>query len=61
MDLLNTDLLNTVTFVIGIFLVLGLAAWASVTSLSDTVAWNRRATQRVSTRNAQLAEVSSRR
>jgi hypothetical protein len=55
------DILNTVTLVIGIFLVLGLAAWASVTSLSDTVAWNRRATQRVSTRNAQLAEVSSRR
>ena len=54
------DLLNTITFVIGIFVVLGLGAWASVTSLSDTVAWNRRSTQRVTTRHAQLTEVSSR-
>ena len=54
------DILNTVTLVIGIFLVLGLGAWASVTSLSDTVAWNRRSTQRVPARHARLTEVSSR-
>ena len=54
------DLLNTITFVIGIFLVLGLFAWASVSSLSNTVAWNRRATQRVTARTAHLTEVSSR-
>lgn len=55
------DLLNTITFVIGIFLVLGLFAWASVSSsLSNTVAWNRRATQRVAARTAHLSEVGSR-
>jgi hypothetical protein len=55
------DLLNTITFVIGIFLVLGLFAWAAVSSpLSNTVAWNRRATQRVLARNAQLTEVGPR-
>jgi hypothetical protein len=56
------DLLNTVTFVIGIFAVLGLGAWASVTSLSDTVAWNRRSSRRrtVSARPTQLTQVGSR-
>jgi len=52
------DLLDTITFVIGIFALLGLGAWASVTSLSNTVAWNRRSTP-VPARPTQLTEVGS--